>query len=190
MVGNALEIEECVEVLRGEGPKDLRELSLLLAAWMFFLGGRSASVEEGKALAEQTVSSGRAFEKFREIIQLQGGDARVMDDPKRLPQAQHRVEVNSPAAGYVGSIECRQVGIASCVLGGGREKKEDRIDPAVGLVVHKRIGDSVARGEPLCTIYYNSDARVAEAHKLLEASYRIAPAPPTVLPPLVHRALD
>jgi pyrimidine-nucleoside phosphorylase len=184
-VGNALEVEECVEVLRGQGPDDLRRLCLELCGWMFHLGGKSASVEDGKKLAAEIIASGRGLEKFREMVRLQGGDTRVVDDPGRLPQAKHRTDVLSPREGFVSAIQCEQVGIASMLLGGGREKKEDSIDPAVGLVLHKKVGDRVARGEPLCTIHYNAEARVGAARQMIEASYRIANQPAAVQP-LVH----
>jgi pyrimidine-nucleoside phosphorylase len=172
-VGNALEVEECIDVLRGLGPPDVRELSIELAAWMLYLAGRSPSLGQGRQLAAELIADQSALEKFREIIREQGGDTAVLDDPHRLPQAQHTLPLLSPAAGFVGSIACEQVGTAVVVLGGGREKKEDSVDPAVGLVLHKKVDDPVRAGEPLCTVHYNSDARLAEARRLLEASFRI-----------------
>jgi pyrimidine-nucleoside phosphorylase len=185
-VGNALEVEECLEILRGQGPDDLRQLCLDLCGWMFLLGGASPSVKEGKKLAAEIISSGRGLEKFREMVRLQGGDARVVDDPARLPQARHKADVLSPRDGFVTAIQCEQIGIASMMLGGGREKKEDSIDPAVGLVLHKKVGERVARGEPLCTIHYNADARLAAARHVIMKSYHIANQPPSSLQPLVH----
>jgi pyrimidine-nucleoside phosphorylase len=167
----------------------LRELSLLLAGCMFYLGKRAANLAEGKKLAEETVASGAALEKFRRIIQLQGGDPMVVDDPGRLPRARHSVPITSPAAGFVSAIMCEQVGTACVVLGGGREKKEDSIDPAVGITVHKKLLDPVAASEPLCTVWYNSDARLEEARRLLLSAYTIAPQPPASKPPLVHRVI-
>ena len=140
-VGNALEVEECIEVMNGGGPADLREVSVELAAWMFYLAARTPSVDEGRKLADKLIRDHSALKKFREIVTEQGGDPRAIDDPRRLPQAQHRTQVLSPAGGFVESIQCEQVGIASLMLGGGREKKEDLIDPAVGLVLHKKVGD-------------------------------------------------
>ncbi|HKU21028.1 MAG TPA: thymidine phosphorylase [Terriglobales bacterium] len=185
-VGNALEVEECVEVLRGEGPDDLRQLCLELCGWMFLLGGASASKDEGKKQAAEIIASGRGLEKFREMVKLQGGDARVVDDPGRLPQARHKTDVFSRRDGFVTAIQCEQVGIASMMLGGGREKKEDSIDPAVGLVLHKKVGDRVVRGEPLCTVHANAEARVSAARQLVEASYHIADQPASSIQPLVH----
>jgi pyrimidine-nucleoside phosphorylase len=188
-VGNSLEVAECLEVLDGEGPADLRELCLLLAAWMFRLAKRAATLEEGKDLAAEMISTGRAREKFREIVGLQGGDAGAIDDPGRLPQAEHKIDVLSPAAGFVTSMLCEQLGTASVLLGGGRERKEDSVDPAVGMMIHKKVGDSVAVGEPLCTIYYNSAARLERAHPLIEQSYKIEAAPPLKARPLIHRVI-
>ncbi len=188
-VGNALEVEEAIEVLRGGGPADLRELCLELGAWMLCLGERVPTVEEGRRLAAEMISSGRALAKFCEVIRLQGGDASVVDDTRRLPQARHKTEVRSPGTGFVARIECRQVGVASVALGGGRERKEDSIDPAVGLVVHRKIGDAVASDEPLCTLHYNSDARLDEARRLIEQSYSIEPRAPSARGPLVHRVI-
>jgi len=188
-VGNALEVEECLEVLRGDGSDDLRELCLELSAWMFYLGERSPSVEGGKKLAAEMIATGRARDKFREIIRLQGGDAAVVDDPGRLARARHSADVPSPASGWVASIQCEQLGVAGVVLGGGREKREDSIDPAVGLVCHKKIGDPVKRGEVLCTIHYNSEARLPEARRLIEQSYDIEPSAPRGERRLVHRVI-
>ena len=180
--GNALEMVEVLEVLDGHGPADLRELCLELSAWMFYLGERVGSVAEGKTLAAEQIASGRAKEKFRDMIRLQGGDPAVVDDPRRLPRAPHTLDVVSPANGYLAGTECEQLGVACVVLGGGREKKEDAIDPAVGLVFHRKAGDAVQRGQPLCTLHYNSSARLDEARRLVETSYRIAPEPPAPRP--------
>jgi pyrimidine-nucleoside phosphorylase len=186
--GNAMEIAECVEVLGGGGPADLRELSIELSGWMFFLGDRTKNVTEGRKLAEEMIASGRARDKFRDIIREQGGDAHIVDEPQRLPQARARLDVVSAAAGFVAGIECERLGIACGVLGGGREKKEDAIDPAVGLEFHCRLGERVERGAKLATLHYNSNARLDEARKLVEASYRIGHAPPAPRP-LVHKVI-
>ena len=187
--GNALEVEEVLEVLRAEGPEDLRELCVELAGWMFLLGGRTATLEQGTRTAEQLLSSGKALEKFREMVRLQGGNAGVIDDPKRLPQARGRIDVISSSSGYVSAIRCEQVGTACVILGGGRERKEDLVDPAVGIALHKKVSDEVKAGEALCTIYYNSEARAARAQELLQASYRIATEPPAEKRPLVHQVI-
>ncbi len=181
-VGNALEVEECIEIMNGQGPEDLRELCLELSAWMFVLGNRTKSVAEGRKLAAEMIASGRARDTFREIIRLQGGDPKVVDDPARLPRARHRAQVHAKRAGYVTAIHCEHVGVSSMLLGGGREKKEDAVDPAVGLVLEKKIGDAVKAGEPLCTVHYNSDERLADSVALLEESFQIGPAAPPAQP--------
>src|SRR6185369_8487917 len=189
MVGNAMEIAECIEILNGGGAEDLRELSLQLSAWMFYIGERTKSVAEGYKLAEQAIASGKAKEKFREIIRLQGGDMKVMDDPKRLPQAKHTVEFTGTQNGFISSMDCERIGTACVVLGGGREKKEDSVDPAVGLELHKKVGDEVSAGEPLCTVRYNSDKRLEEAMGMLRAGYHIAPVAPEAPRTLIHQVI-
>ncbi len=187
--GHANEVAECIEVLNGGGPADLRELSLELSAWMFYLGERTKSVEEGRRLAETMIAGGQAREKLRHGIRLQGGDARVVDEPGRLPQPRFHVHVLSPATGYVCGTNCQQFGIALAILGGGREKKEDALDHAVGLEFHKRIGDRVEQGEPLATIHYNADARLTEAKTMIAASYLIGQEVPKK-PALIRRILQ
>jgi pyrimidine-nucleoside phosphorylase len=188
MIGNALEVVEVVEVLRGEGPEDLRQLCLELAGWMLHLGGVSATVEDGKRQSEKLISSGKALDKFRQMVELQGGDPRAIDDPKKLPQAQHTMTISSPRGGYLASLKCEQIGTACVVLGGGRERKEDSVDPAVGIVLHKKIGAAVSVGERLATIHYNSEARAQRACELLEESYQIADSP-VEKRPLIHRII-
>jgi len=172
-VGNALEVEEALEVLRGEGPEDLRELCRELAARMFQAGGRTRGLAEAKDRYEELIGSGAALRKFRDMVALQGGDPAVVDNPALLPRAKHTADIRSARSGYVSAIQCEAVGIACVLLGGGREKKEDSVDPAVGIVLHKKVGDAVAAGEPLCTIFYNDETRAAQAEKLLPQSYTI-----------------
>jgi pyrimidine-nucleoside phosphorylase len=171
--GHANEIVECIEVLNGGGPADVRELSVELSAWMFYLGEKTKSVEEGRKLAERMISCGEAREKFRQCIRLQGGDERVIEEPDLLPKAASDVNVASGASGTIVTTNCERFGIALAMLGGGRETKEDRIDHAVGLEFHKRIGERVEKGEPLATIHYNSDAKLAEARRMVAESFVI-----------------
>jgi pyrimidine-nucleoside phosphorylase len=189
-IGNALEVEEVLEVLHGEGPPDLRELCLELAGWMFHIGGAATSLSQGKQKAEQIIDSGRGLAKFREMVQLQGGDLSAIDDPGRLPRAKHKLEVHSPENGYVSAIASEAVGTACVVLGGGREKKEDSVDPAVGIVLHKKVGDPVSAKEPLATIHYNSESRAARAKQMIHDSFHISGAPPGDARPLVHRLIQ
>ncbi len=187
-VGNSLEVAEAIEILRGEGPEDLRELCTELAARMFQLGGAADTVVQGKALVEQLIASGKALDRFRQMVILQGGDARVIDDPGLLPRANLQQEVRSAQGGHVASIDCEAVGHAGVILGGGREKKEDAVDPAVGIVLHRKLGDVVAAGELLCTVHANSETRAARAIELLARSYRITETPPAKKK-LIHRVI-
>jgi pyrimidine-nucleoside phosphorylase len=189
MAGHSNEIIESIDVLNGGGPADLRELSLELSAWMFYLGEKTRNVDEGRKLAEAMIASGKAKEKFRQGIRLQGGDEHVIDQPQRLPKARSRLEVASSTSGFITRTDCEGFGIALAMLGGGRENKEDKIDHGVGLEFHKRIGDRVEKGEPLATIHYNSDAKLAEAKSLISGSYHIGESAPREKRPLIRRIL-
>jgi len=189
MVGNTLEVDESVQVLRGEGPPDLRELCLELAGWMFALAEVSPSVDEGRKLAARLIASGKALEKFQHMVRLQGGDPGVVDAPEKMPRARHQVQVVSSRSGFVTSIQCEQVGTACVILGGGRERKEDAIDHSVGIVLHKKVGEQVSSGSALCTIHCHSEAHAEPARKLLLESYRIEQAPARGSRPLIHRVI-
>ena len=181
-IGNALEVRECIEMLNGRGPADLRELCVELAAWMFVLGGRAANVEDGRKTAEKLIVSGAAREKFREMIQLQGGDPCVVDEPRRLPGTSREEVVMAAQSGYVTGIRCEQIGVASMLLGGGRERKENAIDPAAGITLAKKVGDPVRAGEALFTAHHNHEARHAQAMQLLRESFEIGPERPAKKP--------
>jgi thymidine phosphorylase len=156
---------------------------------MLHLSGVSATVAEGKEQSAKLIASGKAFDRFRKMVELQGGDPRAIDDPKKLPQAHHATVLSSPKNGYLASLQCEQVGTACVILGGGRERKEDAVDPAVGIVLHKKVGDAVATGEPLATIYYNAETRATRARQLLEQSYQITDSPVREKRPLIHRVI-
>lgn len=188
-VGNSLEVIESLDVLRGDGSEDLRELCLKLAGWMFYLGRTTETPEQGRWNAERLIRSGKALETFRRMIELQGGNANVIDDPSLLPRSKQTSPVISPRSGFVSAIDCQAVGIASAILGGGRLKKEDSIDPSVGIVVHRKLGDAVSVGEPLCTIHYNSETQAAEAAALLLKSFQIAGVV-VEKKALIHRVID
>jgi pyrimidine-nucleoside phosphorylase len=184
MAGHSNEVIEAIDVLKGRGPDDLRELSIELSAWMFYLGQRTVSVEAGRHLAEEMIATGKALDRFRQCIRLQGGNERVIDDTSLLPRAKLQAVVTSAKSGFITSTRCREFGVALALLEGGRGKKEDRIDHGVGLEFHKRIGDRVQLGEKLVTIQYNSEAKLAEAKNLLDEGFEIrhvaAPVPPLI----------
>ncbi len=188
-VGNSLEVKESIAVLRGEGPEDLRELCLLLTAYMLVFARVASDVDDGKTKAANLIASGAGLEKFTEIVRLQDGDASVIDDPGKLATAAHRKEVRNPRAGYVGRIDTESLGVAAMLLGAGRETVDGIIDAAVGLVVDSKIGDRLSEGDPLVTIHYNDDRRLEEVERLLAGAYHIQDEPPAPVP-LVHRVLD
>jgi pyrimidine-nucleoside phosphorylase/thymidine phosphorylase len=188
-VGNALEVKESVETLQGHGPKDLESLSLELAAWMLHLGGIAPGLDAARTRVRDALASGAGLRKFQEVIGLQGGDPRICDDTSRLPQARETIELRSEAEGRVAGIACRTVGRAAMLLGAGRETVDSRVDPAVGVVLHKKVGDPVREGESLMTLHVNERGRLEEATSLLRQAVRIAREAPPVSP-LVRLVLD
>jgi pyrimidine-nucleoside phosphorylase len=165
--GNALEVEEAIEGLRGEGPVDLMEVTYALGAEMLFLVGAASTADDARQRLEDSVTSGRALEKLGEIIQAQGGDAGVIDDPTRLPQAREVEVYRAPRDGVVSRIEPRRIGGAIVELGGGRRSIEDEIDPSVGFVIPAKPGDRVRAGEPLASVFARDRAGVEAAFTAL-----------------------
>jgi len=188
MIGNSLEVIEAVDVLRGAGPQDLRELCLELAGWMLHLGGVSKTVAEAKQQSAHLISSGKALKKFREMVELHRGDSQAIDDVHRLPRARQTSEVSAARSGYLAAMQCEQIGTACVILGGGRERKEDSVDPTVGIVLHKKVGDRVAADEPLATIHYNQESRAERARQLILESCQIGDVAPSERP-LIHKII-
>lgn len=166
MVGNALEIQESIAILKGEGPEDITELVMTLGSQMVVLAKKAATLAEARAKLEEVVANGNALEVFRQMIVAQGGDPRVIEDPTLMPQAKYHFELPAPQAGYVTKMTADEIGIAAMLLGGGRQAKTDVIDYAVGIELHKKVGDAVAEGESLLTIHSNT-ADVANIKELL-----------------------
>lgn len=154
-IGNALEVQEAIDTLRGEGPEDLTELCLTLGSQMVLLANKASSLEEAEQLLQEAITSGRALDKFKQFIINQGGDASVVEDKERLPQAQFIVEVPAQTAGYVTEIVADELGTAAMWLGAGRATKDSEIDLAVGLMLNKKVGDRVEEGESLVSIHTN-----------------------------------
>jgi pyrimidine-nucleoside phosphorylase len=174
-VGNALETIECLETLKGRGPRDLESLSLELSAWMILLAGKVDSIDAARARVRDVLTSGAAFEKFREVVALKGGAPSSCDDYALMPHARQTVEIRAESDGRVKAIGCRAVGHAAMLLGAGRETADGPIDPAVGIVVHKKIGDRVIEGEPILTVHVNDTRRLEEVEVTLRAAIRLAP---------------
>jgi pyrimidine-nucleoside phosphorylase len=171
-VGNALEVREALDTLRGNGPEDFREHCLVAAAHMLVIGRKAANLEAARTMAETTLESGRALASFRRLVEAQGGDVRYVDEPDRLPVAPLIETVDTPRAGYLLGINAREVGETSVELGAGRARKEDPIDHAVGIEIHCKVGDQVQVGEPLFTIHANDAAKLAAAKTRLLAAHQ------------------
>ncbi|MBS4215788.1 pyrimidine-nucleoside phosphorylase [Neobacillus rhizophilus] len=167
-IGNALEVKEAIDTLRGEGPEDLTELCLTLGSHMVYLGGKAHSLKEARSLLEEAIQNGSALEKLKIFLSSQGGDATVVDNPEKLPQAKYTFELEAKEDGYVSEIIADEVGTAAMLLGAGRATKESVIDLAVGLVLRKKIGDQVNKGESLVTIYSNFEDIKEVSEKLYE----------------------
>lgn len=172
-VGNALEVWESIEVLRGEGPADTRELTVRLGAEMLLAGGAVDDADAGARRIEGVLDDGSALELFRKLVEAQDGDPRVVDDPAGvLPGAAHREDIVAPRGGRVASIDALGIGLAGLDLGAGRQRKEDAVDPGVGLELLRHVGDSVEAGEPLVRLVHNGRG-VDAARRRVEAAYRI-----------------
>lgn len=171
-VGNALEVKEAIDTLKGEGPEDLTELCLTLGSHMVMLAKKASSLEEARALLIEVIDNGQALATFKTFLEAQGGDASVVDDPSQLPDASYKISVPAKADGYVAEIVAEQIGVAAMKLGAGRATKESVIDLAVGVVLHKKVGDAVKKGDALVTIHSNSE-NVDEVMNVIYDSYTI-----------------
>jgi len=167
-IGNALEVKEAIETLKGEGPEDLTELSLELGSQMVVLGGKADTLEEARTKLQGVIDDGSALEKFKVFLKNQGGDASMVEDPGKLPQAKYTFEVEAAQSGFVEKIGSEAMGVASSMLGAGRQTKDDVIDLAVGLMLNKKVGDIVETGESLVTIYSNTEDVEGVKQKILE----------------------
>ena len=172
-IGNALEVKEAIDTLKGNGPEDLHELCLTLGSQMVYLAGKADSIEDARAKLEGAITSGQAVEKFKTFITSQGGDASVVDDPSKLPTAAYTFEVKAKESGYISEIIADEIGIAASMLGAGRITKDSEIDLAVGLVLQKKVGDQVQKGDTLVVIHSNKEA-VDEVEAKIQESYSIS----------------
>jgi pyrimidine-nucleoside phosphorylase len=181
-VGNALEIRECIETLRGDGPDDLEAIVLRLAARMVHLGGKADTEVEARAKVEAVIENGAALSKFRALIDRQGGDSTIIDDPSRLPTARHVHAIAAGRAGFVTAVDAFLVGRASVALGAGRDKKGDPVDFAAGLKVIRKPGERVSAGEPVLELHYNDPARLPGAVALVADAIEVGDEAPADVP--------
>ncbi|WP_099158424.1 pyrimidine-nucleoside phosphorylase [Virgibacillus ndiopensis] len=168
-IGNALEVKEAIDTLQGKGPRDLTELCLTLGSQMVVLANKAGSIEDARNKLKENLTNGRAFEQFKIFLESQGGDSSVADNPNSLPQAKYKIELPAQKSGTVAEIVADDVGTAAMMLGAGRATKESVIDLAVGIVLHKKIGDNVKEGEPLLTIHANQDSIEEVKNKLYQS---------------------
>ncbi|MGE0042099.1 MAG: thymidine phosphorylase [Vicinamibacterales bacterium] len=185
-VGNALEIVECLETLKGRGPADLTGLVVHLASRMLELGGRATSGAEGERLAREAIASGAALDRFRRMVDGQGGDPRVVDDYARLPTAAGRHVLTAPASGVIAHIDAEAIGRASMHLGAGRERVGDRIDPAAGILLRLEPGDEVRAGDAVFELHFTDAARLPEAAEIAKSALSISPLAPASRPLVIE----
>ena len=176
-VGNALEVKEAVEMLKGIGPEDYRYHCQHLAAYMLLLGGKAATEEQGLVLAQRAIDNGSAMEKFRELVIAQGGDVSYIDDLGKLPKAGIIHNIQAEESGWVAEVNAQEIGESSVILGAGRLKKGDPIDPAVGIMVHVKIGDRVEKGQTLFEVHVNDECKYNEAMVKIKNSFKISNEP-------------
>jgi pyrimidine-nucleoside phosphorylase len=186
-VGNALELREAIVTLHEGGPADFREHCMVVAAEMLLLGGKAADTSAALTLALETLSSGAAWRKFREMVEAQGGDVSTIEDPDRLPQAELIKPIPAPRSGYLSDLNAAEVGMAVVDLGGGRRKKGDPIDHSVGVIVHYKVGDLVQKDTPLFTIYANDRTKLEAAEERMLAAHTFSDTPVQRLPLFYRR---
>jgi pyrimidine-nucleoside phosphorylase len=177
-VGNALEVMEASQTLQNAGPNDLTKLSIELAARMIFLAKKTASLDEARRLAEQKLVDGSGYKKFKQVVAAQGGNPQALDKFELLPNATGMREISSPRGGYVSVIDAEDIGVASNMIGAGRERKEDPIDPAVGIILEVKVGEKVDAGSVLCRLYYTREEGVEDAAEMVEDAFRISAQKP------------
>jgi pyrimidine-nucleoside phosphorylase len=181
-VGNALEVVEAIDTLQGGGPEDFREHCLHVAAHMLVLGKKVSDLNEGRQLAERAILEDHAWEKFHTLVQAQGGDVAYVDEPDRFPQAEFIEVVEAPENGYLSQVHARRVGESAVDLGGGRAKKGDAIDHAVGFVIHHKVGDKIEKGQPLFTIHANDKQKLTESREAILNAHAWSDEPVSALP--------
>lgn len=187
-VGNVLEVQEAIATLRGEGPEDFTELCLTIGSYMLVAGKKADTPEEARAMLQRVMADGSALKKLEEFVEAQGGDPEQVRHPELLPAAVIQEPILAPMDGYLQSIQCEEVGNCSMILGGGRETKESELDLSVGLILHKKTGDFVKKGEPLATIHANDREKAAQASQRYLAACRIGEEP-VQRPELIHAVI-
>ena len=178
-VGNAIEVKEAIDTLKGKGPEDLHELCLTLGSYMVTFAGKAGDKDEARSMLEESIANGKALDKLADFIEAQGGNRADVYDPGNLPCASKTIEFKAEEDCYVSAIMSEEVGIASLLLGGGRRSKEDAIDLSVGIYLNKKVGERVAKGETIATVYANDDTKMKEGFDRLRGAYSFSADPVT-----------
>jgi pyrimidine-nucleoside phosphorylase len=188
-VGNWLEVVECIECMQGKEVDDLMAVTYALGGAMLMLGGKANSIEEGATLCRDTIQSGKALRKFIELVRRQGGDVSFINNLRKYPTSKYSIEIKSSLTGYVDNIDALEVGFVCIMIGAGRMKVDDAIDPKAGIILRKKVGDSIDAGETLATLYTDNEKIVDQAKHRIERAFLIATEPPPS-PPLILAIID
>jgi pyrimidine-nucleoside phosphorylase len=185
-IGNWLEVEECIDAMHGEGPNDIMEITHLLAGTMIYLGGKAETVEDGIRISKQQIDNGEAFQKWLDIVDEQGGDTDMIKSPEKYPKAQYEFEIKADKAGYLTEMNSYEIGMASVEMGAGRKKKEDDVDSQAGIVLKKKIGDKIEKGETIMVGYTNNPSAIEVASDQLIDAVTIAETKPEMVNLISH----
>jgi len=188
-IGNTLEVLESIDVMQGKGPEDVTKLTIELGAYMLWLGDAVDDIDAGRQKMSQVLTNGTALEKFQHLVQLQGGDPEVIRDPTKFRRTVHQILVTASGSGFVRAIDSEAVGVASMMLGAGRERVEAEIDHAAGIILSKKVGDVVTAGETLCRLEYNDDTQLEAAVATIQRAYHISEQPSSPAP-LIKRIIQ
>lgn len=185
-IGNWLEVEECIDAMRGNGPDDIMEITYLLSGTMIYLGGKANTVKDGIEISKKMIESGAAFDKWLDIVEEQGGDIEMIKSPGKYPKAEYEFEIKADRDGFVSEMDSFEIGMASVELGAGRRKKEDEVDPQAGIVLKKKIGDKITKGETIMVGLTNKPSTIEAASDQLFGAVTIAEAKPDEVDLISH----
>ncbi len=188
-IGNWLEIVECIDALQGRGPEDLMELTHTLCGAMIYLGKKAATIEEGVNISKEMIASGKAWDKFLEIVNEQNGDRSFIEHPEKYPRARYSAALIADQTGYIAGMDALEFGLTAVTLGAGRQKAEDTIDPKAGIVLHKKVGDKVEAGEKIAELFSDKEAELTQAVKRLQKAVKVVSSRPPEIP-LIKQILD
>jgi len=187
-IGNWLEVYESIQVLRGKVKNDLYTLSIKLAGAMIYLGMKAKSIQEGEQIAKQMISNGKAFNKFLEIVELQGGDINYINSPDKFPRPKYSIKILSVKNGFIDEMNTYQIGMASLELGAGRRRKDDIIDHKAGIVLYKKIGDSVVKGDLICELFSDSRNKIKSAENMIIETFQFSKTKSSI-PKLIKKVI-